>query len=288
MSDAATGDIERDPDALRRGAMAALTVPAVCLGGMVAGLIAGGALFYAGMTGFEAAMAAIDGELTPPDTGLRGWLAFPVYAALVIGAAALAAFAFRATLRGAAPEILAKPMRQAPLTAAFGILVILLYVIATLFADVLAPYGEAQVFERNQLLPGEDPAHWLGTDQIGRDILTRLIYGARNTVGIAFITTLLAFLLGATLGFLAAVLQGWLDQALSRLNDVLMAIPSLIFALLIITIVGQSTINMILVIAVLDATRVFRLARAVGMNIVVMDYIEAAKLRGEGLGHLIF
>jgi peptide/nickel transport system permease protein len=129
--------------------------------------------------------------------------------------------------------------------------------------------------------------HLLGTDNLGRDMLSRLIYGARNTVGIAFATTALAFILGSVLGLLAAVVGGWLDQLLSRTVDVLMAIPALIFALLLLTIVGTSVINMILVIAVIDATRVYRLARAVAMNIVVMDYVEAAKLRGEGLWRLI-
>jgi peptide/nickel transport system permease protein len=98
------------------------------------------------------------------------------------------------------------------------------------------------------------------------------------------------------LGLLAAVLQGWLDQVLSRAVDVLMAIPSLIFALLLMTIASAwagserwlLTVYMVVIIAVIDSTRVFRLARAVGLNIVVMDYIEAAKLRGEGLNYLIF
>jgi len=175
-----------------------------------------------------------------------------------------------------------------PLTAAFGLTVVTLYILGAVFAPAIAPFGESQVFDDFNLFPGEHPDYVLGTDQLGRDLLTRLLYGGRNTIGIALITTLLSFLLGATLGFLAAVVGGWLDQALSRSVDVLMAIPQLIFALLLITILGQSTINMILVIAVLDSTRVFRLARAVGGNIVVMDYIEAAKLRGEGMGYLIF
>lgn len=178
--------------------------------------------------------------------------------------------------------------RAMPLTAAFGLTVVLLYVLAALAAPVIAPYGESQVFDEFNLFPGENPDFVLGTDQLGRDLLTRLLYGGRNTIGIAFVTTALAFLIGATFGFIAAVLGGWLDQLVSRTVDVLMAIPQLIFALLLLTIFGQSTINMILVIAVLDSTRVFRLARAVGGNIVVMDYIEAAKLRGEGIGYLIF
>jgi peptide/nickel transport system permease protein len=129
-----------------------------------------------------------------------------------------------------------------------------------------------------------DSMHLLGTDNLGRDMLSRLIYGARNTVGIAFATTALAFILGSVLGLLAAVVGGWLDQLLSRTVDVLMAIPALIFALLLLTIVGTSIINMILVIAVIDATRVYRLARAVAMNIVVMDYVEAAKLGARAFG----
>lgn len=206
----------------------------------------------------------------------------------VLAASVALAWAFRELLRRVAPEPIAKPMRHAPLTASFGIMVIIAYGVLAIFADFLAPHGQAEVFARANLPPGSDGAFPLGTDKIGRDILTRLIYGAQNTVGIALITTILAFLLGSFMGFLAATVGGWLDQLISRTVDVMMSIPQLIFALLIITIVGQSTLNMILVIAVLDSTRVFRLARAVGANIVVMDYIEAAKLRGERLPYIIF
>ena len=211
-----------------------------------------------------------------------------LYIAAVFVAAAAAAWAFRMVLITALPRngsLLAKSM---PLTASFGLLMILIYVFVSIFAPAIAPYGEAEVFDKFNALPGDDPRFALGTDQIGRDLLTRLIYGGRNTIGIAFITTVLAFLLGSVMGFLAATVGGWLDQVLSRGVDALMAIPQLIFALLLITIFGQSTINMILVIAVLDSTRVFRLARAVAVNIVVMDYIEAAQLRGERLPYLIF
>ncbi|MGR3722872.1 ABC transporter permease [Abyssibius alkaniclasticus] len=211
-----------------------------------------------------------------------------LYIALTIAGCIALAFAFRLLGRSAGTAASRKLFRQMPLTAAFGIFVILLYAIVAIGAPVIAPYGEAQIFAATNAFPGQIPEHILGTDQIGRDLLTRLIYGARNTVGIALVTALLTFVLGATLGFLAATLGGWVDQLLSRTVDVLMAIPQLIFALLLITIVGQSTINMILILAVLDSTRVFRLARAVGVNIVVMDYIEAAKLRGETLPYLIF
>lgn len=101
----------------------------------------------------------------------------------------------------------------------------------------------------------------LGIDNLGRDMLSRLIHGIRNTVDIALITTALAFLLGAT-WLLAATLGGWVDQLLSRVVDVLMTIPSLIFALLMLSILGTSVATMILIIAIIDATRVFRIVRS--------------------------
>ena len=172
-------------------------------------------------------------------------------------------------------------LAKSPMSAKFGLLVILIYVVVALFAPFIAPYGEAEVFP----IPY---APWssefvFGTDQIGRDIFSRLIYGARNTVGIAVATTVLAFIIGGILGLAAAIARGWLDQLLSRTVDVLMAIPSLIFALVLLSIFGSTVTNLIIIIAVLDSTRVFRLTRAVSINVVVMDYVEAARLRGEGL-----
>ena len=103
-------------------------------------------------------------------------------------------------------------------------------------------------------------------------------------LGIAVLRTILSFLIGGALGLAAAIDRRWIDQLLSRSVDVLMAIPSLIFALVLLSIFGSTVINLIIIIAVLDATRVFRLTRSVAVNVVVMDYVEAAKLRGEGLG----
>jgi peptide/nickel transport system permease protein len=176
-------------------------------------------------------------------------------------------------------------LQKSPLTARFGMIVILLYALVGIFAPVLAPHGEAEVF-------ASPYAPWssefiFGTDQIGRDIFSRMIFGARNTVGIAMATTLLAFLIGGSLGLAAAIDRGWIDQLLSRTVDVLMAIPSLIFALVLLSIFGSTVTNLILIIAVLDATRVFRLTRSVALNVVVMDFVEAARLRGEGLGWIM-
>ncbi|NUU35919.1 ABC transporter permease [Pseudomonas sp. C2B4] len=178
-----------------------------------------------------------------------------------------------------------KQLVRAPLSAKFGLLVIVLYILVAVFAPVLAPFGETQVV-------GEGFAPWggqflLGTDNLGRDMFSRLVYGARNTLGIAFLTTVLAFLLGGLGGLIAAIKGGAIDQGLSRVVDILMAIPQLIFALLILSVVGTTATSLVLVIALLDATRVFRLSRAVAMNVVVQDFVEAARLRGEGLWWLV-
>ena len=176
-------------------------------------------------------------------------------------------------------------LRSAPLSAKIGLIVIAAYAFVAIFAPLLAPFPEAEIVAA-KYLPWQAP-HWLGTDALGRDVLSRLIYGARNTVGIALLTTALAFLLGTATGLLAATVGGWFDGILSRVVDVLMAVPSLIFALLILTITGTSVAALVLVIALLDSTRVFRLSRAVAQGVLTMDYIEVARMRGEGLRWIV-
>ena len=129
-----------------------------------------------------------------------------------------------------------RELKHAPLTAWIGLIVVAIYIFAAVFAPLIAPYGETA-------LVGDAYEPWgdqflLGTDQLGRDMLSRLIFGARNTMGIAFLTTIFAFLIGGTLGLLSATLGGWVDQVLGRAVDVLMAIPQLIFALVLLSIVG--------------------------------------------------
>lgn len=176
-------------------------------------------------------------------------------------------------------------IRTIPITAMLGMVIIVLYALVAIFAPFLAPYGQAEIV-------GAQFEPWsgeflLGTDNLGRDMLSRLIWGARNTVGVALLTTVLAFVIGAVTGLLAAALKGWVDMLLSRLVDVLMAVPSLIFILLALSALGPGILNLIAVIAILDATRVFRIARATAMNVIVMDYVEAAQLRGEGTWWII-
>jgi peptide/nickel transport system permease protein len=178
-----------------------------------------------------------------------------------------------------------KLLRQSPWSARLGLAMVLLNVFAALFAPYIAPYSETEIVGDVWLPMSGD--HLLGTDHLGRDLFTRLLYGARNTIAIAFVTTLLSFVVGTILGFFAATLGGWTDLALSRLIDILMAFPTLIFALIALSVVGTSVASLIIIIALLDSTRVYRLSRAVAMDIAVMEYVEAARLRGEKIWWLM-
>jgi len=178
-----------------------------------------------------------------------------------------------------------KLLRQSPWSARLGLAMVLLNVFAALFAPYIAPYSETEIVGDVWLPMSWD--HPLGTDHLGRDLFTRLLYGARNTIAIAFVTTMLSFVVGTILGFFAATLGGWTDLALSRMIDILMAFPTLIFALIALSVVGTSVVSLIIIIALLDSTRVYRLSRAVAMDIAVMEYVEAARLRGERIWWLM-
>lgn len=171
-------------------------------------------------------------------------------------------------------------LAAAPVTAWIGLVILLFYGVVVIFAGVLAPFGEAEIAS-SQSFEEWNSVTLLGTDQLGRDMLSRLIYAARNTIGLALATTLLSFSLGSTSGMLAAILGGWFDQFLSRVVDVMMSIPSIISALILLSIFGSGLFNLVIIIAVLDATRVFRLTRAVSLGVVVTDFVEVARLRGE-------
>ena len=216
--------------------------------------------------------------------GVQALQAVTIFAGL-LALAAGTSYAFKDFLVQIAKPNLAKELRTAPLTASFGMFVIFTYAIAGIFAPWIAPYGESEVI--SSAFAPADENMLLGADQLGRDIFSRIIYGARNTVGLALVATLLAFLMGALAGLLAAVKGGWFDQVMGRAADVIMSVPSLIFALLMLSIFGTNLAVIVIVVAVIYSPRVFRLTRAVAGNIVVMDYIEAAKLRGEGDWYLI-
>ncbi|MCW3784712.1 ABC transporter permease [Defluviimonas salinarum] len=177
-------------------------------------------------------------------------------------------------------------MTRIPLSALIGLALTGIYFFTAIFADLIAPYDVAEIV--GGVWEPASSQFLLGTDGIGRDLLSRMIYGGQTTILVATAATLLSFVTGSLLGFTAAVMGGGVDQALSRGVDLIMAIPTLIFALIVLSVMPVSLPVLILVMGLLDATRVFRLSRAVAVDIAVMDYVEASRLRGEGRRWVIF
>ncbi|WP_319773761.1 ABC transporter permease [Breoghania sp.] len=177
-------------------------------------------------------------------------------------------------------------MKKIPLPSLLGLTVTATFFAVALLAPVIAPYGVSEVV--GDVWEPASASYWLGTDNIGRDLLSRLIYGGRTTIFVALVATMLAFAVGTALGLLAAVVGGWVDHLLSRLVDLMMSIPSLIFALVVLSVMPVTMPVLIVVIGLLESTRMYRLSRAVAVDLAVMDFVEAARLRGEGLRWVIF
>lgn len=182
-------------------------------------------------------------------------------------------------------------MSRIPVSALIGLVVTGLFFLTALTAQWIAPYGlndpVGKVWEA-PFWAAQPSAYWLGTDNLGRDLLSRMIYGCQITLFVATCSTIVSFVTGSVLGFSAAVIGGWVDQLLSRFVDLFMSIPSLILALVILSVMQVNLPVLIIVMGLLDSTRVFRLSRAVAVDITVMDYVEAARLRGEGARWIIF
>lgn len=173
-----------------------------------------------------------------------------------------------------------------PISALIGMVITGAFVLSAVFAPWIAPYPIDSAV--GKVWEGPSAQFWLGTDTIGRDIVSRLIYGGSVTIFVALVSSVLSFSMGAFFGFLAATRGGWIDTGLSRLVDLMMAVPSLIVALVVLSVLPLNLTVLILVMGILDSTRVFRLSRAVAVDIAVMDYVEAAKLRGEKQAWIIF
>ena len=176
--------------------------------------------------------------------------------------------------------------RRIPPGAILGLIFTTMFLLVAIFAQWIAPYGLGEIVGGVwEPISAKFP---FGTDTLGRDLLSRMIYGAQTTILIAVLATALSFSLGSILGFAAAVMGGWFDMVVSRIVDMLMAIPTLIFGLVVLSVLPSNIVTLILVMGILDSTRVFRLSRAVAVDLNVMDFVEAAKLRGEGKAWVIF
>ncbi|MEP6564268.1 MAG: ABC transporter permease [Mesorhizobium sp.] len=164
---------------------------------------------------------------------------------------------------------------------------LLLALLAAIFAPLVAPQDPlAQDLMLERLPPfwmsGAEPGYWLGTDSLGRDLLSRLIFGGRIAFIVAFAAAIAACLVGSTLGLVAGYFGGWADRIISRIVDVWMAFPPVLFAILLVAVLGTGLSSVIIAIAVIDWTRFCRVIRAETMGQSRMDYVENARIAGYG------
>ena len=171
-------------------------------------------------------------------------------------------------------------------TGMIGLGVILAWALIAVFAPRLTPYPVGEIVDDDYFGP-MSAKFWLGTDYLGRDMFSRVLMGARYTVGISLAAVALASFTGVTLGMTAAVIGGWFDGALSRFLDALSSIPSKLFGLVVVAGVGSSAPVLIVTLAVIYTPGSYRFARALAVNINTMDFIAVARTRGEGVRYLV-
>jgi peptide/nickel transport system permease protein len=184
-------------------------------------------------------------------------------------------------------ETLRRPRRlRLSTSGVIGAAIVLLCVTVAAFGSALAPYDAGAVIDYEVFKP-VSAAFPLGTDYLGRDMLSRVLLGARYTVGIAGIATLLACGAGVCLGLFAAAVGGWPDAILSRTLDALTSIPSKMLALVLVAGLGSSTPILVLTLAFIYLPGCFRITRALGVNIAAEDFVLAARARGERTGYIM-
>ncbi len=162
-----------------------------------------------------------------------------------------------------------------------------LVVVAAVLAPLIAPQDPlAQDLFLGRIPPvwvsGAEPGYWLGTDSLGRDVLSRILYGARIALTVALVAGGLTCVIGAALGLMAGFLRGWVDLAISRLIDIWMAFPPVLFSILLIAVMGPGLTSIVIAIVVIDWTRFARVIRAEAMAQGAMDYVASAQVAGRG------
>lgn len=169
----------------------------------------------------------------------------------------------------------------------FGLAIVGFFVLVALLSPWIAPHPPDQLFSDAIKLPpvwqeGGQWAHIFGTDDIGRDVLSRLMRGAPVSLGIGFFVVLLSVIVGTSLGLIAGTLGGWVDQALTRFMDILMALPSMLMAIVVVAILGPSLMNTIIAVSIVSVPAVFRLVRGAVMAEMAKEYVSAVRAFGAG------
>ena len=165
-----------------------------------------------------------------------------------------------------------------------SVAILVFWAFVMVFGPSLAPYEESTILTDQSFSAGDgSQAMLLGSDYLGRDVFSRLIYGARLTLGLALAATLVAFVFGVTLGFVAGIIGGRTDDVMSRINDAFVSFPSIMLALILVSAFGSTLWLLVATIGFIEATRVYRIARSLAQNIMVMDFVEVSRARGETL-----
>ena len=177
--------------------------------------------------------------------------------------------------------------------AVAGLGVIVIVLLAAIFADIMAPHSPTQQYRDNFLQPpvwqeGGSTAFLLGTDAVGRDILSRIIHGARYSFFIALVVVTLSLTLGIALGLIAGFARGWTENMIMRAMDILLAVPGLLLAIVIVAILGPGLFNAVIAIAVTYLPQFTRLTRASVITETAKDYVTASRVTGAGLPRLMF
>jgi len=168
-----------------------------------------------------------------------------------------------------------------------GAAIVLLWLIAAIAGPFVVPFTLGEFISYNGFAPAKG-ASLLGADYLGRDLFSRILHSAWLTLGMAAAATLTATFVGSALGIFAAIKGGWTDMIISRIVDTFHSFPTLMLGLVIIAALGPSTLLLILMTGLIYATSVYRIARALGMDIVVMDYVQVARARGESTSWILF
>ncbi len=186
----------------------------------------------------------------------------------------------------------APPKRKIKLswTGKIATAIVVFWMVVAVIGPFVAPFHEMDMDGDDSFMDAhsnEYGSFYLGTDYLGRDTLSRVLWGARMTIGISLASTFLAYAIGITLGIAAAVRGGWVDMIISRANDAILALPSIMLGLIAIAAFGSSIPILVIIAGIIYASSVFRIARALGLDIMVQDFVEAARVRGEGLWWII-
>lgn len=180
----------------------------------------------------------------------------------------------------------ARPLFQLSLMGKVGVGILVFWILVALIGPFLAPYDPADIASDDSF-GTLSATHWLGTDYIGRDILSRVMHGARLTMSLSFMATVLAFLVGISLGFTAALAGSKVDMVISRIYDAFLSMPTIMLGLVVIAALGSSIPVLVITAGLIYSCGLYRIARALAVDIKVMDFVEAARARGEKLPWII-